>query len=228
MFGAAVADSVVVHIPWTAEAGAGCLLTASTALWLTLSGRGWHGFVAAGFGLFGLIWSGMGAATIVCEVPATEAARAVTGRSDVQVVCAGPVFGGQMLNPNDDGWVMFSAAGRPETVAHVTGKQCAQVRSWRYLRTPGRATLEQARAINTVVHEAEHLSGITNEAVAECAAVQDIPAAVVAMGGTDAEGRAIAAQFYGYWYPMMPDAYRSSDCVDGGPLDTLRPGPVPG
>lgn len=170
----------------------------------------------------------MGLATTLCEVPATTAARAVAGLAGVQVVCAGPVFGGQMLNPNDDGWVMFSAAGKPETVAHVTGEQCAQLRAWRFLRTPGRVTTEQARAINVVVHEAEHLTGLQNEAATECAAIQDIPKAVVAMGGTDAEGRAVADLYYRYWYQMMPDAYRSADCVAGGPMDALRDGPIPG
>ncbi len=217
-----------MHIPWTATAGGGCLAVAAGALWWTLSGRGWHGFTAGGFGLLGLIWCGMGLATTLCEVPATTAARAVAGLAGVQVVCAGPVFGGQMLNPNDDGWVMFSAAGKPETVAHVTGEQCAQLRAWRFLRTPGRVTTEQARAINVVVHEAEHLTGLQNEAATECAAIQDIPKAVVAMGGTDAEGRAVADLYYRYWYQMMPDAYRSADCVAGGPMDALRDGPIPG
>jgi len=217
-----------VHIPWTTTAGGGCLVVSAVALWSTLSGRGWHGLAAGGFGLLGLIWSGMGGATMLCEAPATAAARVVSGQADVQVVCAGPVFGGQMLNPNDAGWVMFSAGGVPDTVARVTGKVCAQLRSWRYLRHPGETTTpEQVWAINTVVHEAEHLSGIANEAVAECAAIQDIPQAVVAMGGTETEGRAVAAAFYRAWYPIMPDAYRSSECVAGGNLDALRDGPIP-
>jgi hypothetical protein len=217
-----------VHIPWTASAGGVCVVVAALALWRTVSGRGWHWFAVAGFGLLGAIWSWMGVATLLCEIPATAAARAVSGRTAAQVVCAGPVFGGQLLNPNDDGWVMFSPAGRPDTIAHVTGKQCALLRSWRYLRSSGQVTADQARAINIVVHEAEHLSGIANEAVAECAAIQDIPTAVIAMGGTEAEGRAVAALFYRYWYPMMPDAYRSADCVAGGALDALRPGALPG
>jgi hypothetical protein len=73
-------------------------------------------------------------------------------------------------------------------------------------------------ALVTVAHEAEHLHGIANEAVAECYAIQRAPSVARALH-IDAGYAALAVRMYWDAYPERPPAYRSTECYDGGPLD---------
>jgi hypothetical protein len=73
-------------------------------------------------------------------------------------------------------------------------------------------------AITTLAHESMHLRGWPDEAQAQCYAIQEDPWTVVRLGGTQAEGAAVArlalAEQGG-----LPSAYQSGECSPGGRLD---------
>lgn len=73
-------------------------------------------------------------------------------------------------------------------------------------------------AITTLAHESMHLRGITNEAQAQCYAVQADAWTTVALGGTEAQGDAVA-QLALALEPALPGEYQSGECRAGGSLD---------
>jgi hypothetical protein len=81
-----------------------------------------------------------------------------------------------------------------------------------------RGARSTAEAVNTLAHESMHLRGFTNEAQAQCYAIQLDAWTVVRLGGTAAEGADVASLVLAL-QPYVPDEYRSSDCRSGGSLD---------
>jgi hypothetical protein len=75
-----------------------------------------------------------------------------------------------------------------------------------------------AEAVNTLVHESMHLRGFVSESQAQCYAIQEDAWAVVHLGGTEAEGDAVANLVLAL-QPGLADEYQSSDCRAGGSLD---------
>jgi len=75
-----------------------------------------------------------------------------------------------------------------------------------------------AEAINTLAHESMHLRGFTDEAQAQCYAIQLDAWTVERLGGTAAEGADVAALVLAL-QSYVPDEYRSSECRAGGALD---------
>jgi hypothetical protein len=73
-------------------------------------------------------------------------------------------------------------------------------------------------AITTLTHESMHLRGWTDEATAQCYAIQDDPWTVVQLGGTQAEGAAVASLALAE-QGAMPSEYQSGECRAGGGLD---------
>jgi hypothetical protein len=78
-----------------------------------------------------------------------------------------------------------------------------------------RGTVE---AINTLTHEAMHLRGFIDEAQTQCYAIQLDAWTVVRLGGTLAEGAALA-NFVLAMQPGMPTEYQSAACRSVGSLD---------
>ena len=64
-----------------------------------------------------------------------------------------------------------------------------------------------------------HVSGIRDEAKAECEGMQTIAKAAVLLGRPPAEARYLAVLYARHWYPGWPPRYRSPECHDGGRLD---------
>ena len=84
-----------------------------------------------------------------------------------------------------------------------------------------------AQAIETLAHEAAHMSGILPDDVAECTGMQWIQTVAVALGDTPDDGEAIAKYFWDEIYAskkLAAPAYWSADCRPGGPLDVRPPG----
>ena len=75
-----------------------------------------------------------------------------------------------------------------------------------------------AEAVNTLVHESMHLRGFVSESQAQCYAIQEDAWAVVRLGGTEAEGDAVANLVLAL-QPGLADEYQSSDCRAAGSLD---------
>lgn len=154
-------------------------------------------------------------------------------RRDVRIRCQG-VIGDALDVGAEAGSVQFDTDGRPADTAELKRGVCTSLRSFAEdvadpefgcvaldRRCP-RPVLRSMWAVHTLAHEAWHLAGEQNEAVAECYALQTTAWASERLGASPVEGQAIARYVAAHMYPDMPAAYRSADCRDGGPLD-LRP-----
>jgi hypothetical protein len=166
-------------------------------------------------------------------------ASALAGRP-VEIRCQG--FWSAFVDiRNRTGEVRFENGELPDH-AFLTRKACRELKRFRAAVHPqldclraahSTGTLEldgacargahaTAEAISTLAHEAMHLRGFMAEAQAQCYAIQSVAWTAVGLGGTAAEGAALAALVLGR-QPALPAEYQSSDCRAGGALD-LRPG----
>ena len=91
----------------------------------------------------------------------------------------------------------------------------------RELRDPVRACppalADVALALVTLAHEAEHVSGVTNEAETECYARQHVRTLALRLGVK--RGQAAILGRYAGRRARMPAEYQSPECRDGGQYD---------
>ena len=122
--------------------------------------------------------------------------------------------GGETLGP----WSAFASGPgielSPEICAELTRLALRRAPVWTDPRPDALAW-----SVSALAHEAQHVSGIHDEALAECYGMQSIAAAARRLGRTPAEGRYLASLFWRRWYPWIRASYRSPDCRNGGPLD---------
>lgn len=116
------------------------------------------------------------------------------------------------------GYVRWRADGSPEPWALIKRDQCHHLAA--YVRSGARRpTRDQVVAVHVLTHEAMHMSGRLDEAVAECAAVQRDAQTARLLGARPADAAALAAAYWANIYPLMPDRYRSGECRPGGAMD---------
>ena len=153
----------------------------------------------------------------LADVASTLAGRAVTVR------CETLTQAWTDAHP-EAGYVWFDAAGRPASEATITAATSDDLRGWvgsdHLAPTPAEVV-----AVHALTHEAMHLAGHLDEAVAECAAVQRDARTATLLGATDAQGSALAGTYWRQVYGRLPDAYRTTDCAPGGRLDERLPTP---
>jgi hypothetical protein len=75
-----------------------------------------------------------------------------------------------------------------------------------------------SEALMTLAHESMHLRGWADEATAQCYGIQEVAYTVEQLGGTAAEGQAVAS-FMLAVQGGMPEEYQSGECRAGGQLD---------
>jgi hypothetical protein len=103
-------------------------------------------------------------------------------------------------------------------VGPIKRDQCHHLAA--YVRSGARRpTRDQVVAVHVLTHEAVHMSGRLDEAVAECAAVQRDAQTARLLGARPADAAALAATYWANIYPLMPDRYRSGECRPGGAMD---------
>ncbi len=170
-------------------------------------------------------------------------AHVLAGRS-VGVKCQG--FWGAMLDINGRSGEVQFPVGRPPDHMFLTrgvcgrlsafmgarqhrGLDCLETVDWahwsleaNYNEPCERHARGDAEAINTLAHESMHLRGITGEAQAQCDAIQADAWTVERLGGTAAEGAAVADYILAL-QPALPSEYQSGECRSGGALD-VAPG----
>lgn len=137
----------------------------------------------------------------------TEAAQATTGRTDIDVRC------GRIWDLVTD----FRGSTRPgfvywdSTTANLQLPQCINAAGW------ADDPLDEGNRIGMMVlsHEVAHLSGHRNESETECVSMWAAPQTAVALGGSEAEGRATAQWYATSYNPRMPGEYRSPGCLSG-------------
>jgi hypothetical protein len=78
-----------------------------------------------------------------------------------------------------------------------------------------------AAAVVTLSHEPQHSTGIADESVAECNAIQLANWTAITLGATPAYATALVRTYWRHYGEELP-AYRSSMCRKGGKLDLGR------
>jgi hypothetical protein len=120
------------------------------------------------------------------------------------------------------GYVKYGADGVPEHRTLIKHGPCADLRA--YLRSSkAHPSLDQVIAVHILTHESMHMSGITSESLAECAAVQRDDRMAQLLGATPDEALALARTYWRSVYPNMPPDYVTGDCRAGGRLDEHLP-----
>ena len=116
------------------------------------------------------------------------------------------------------GYVRYGADGVPEHRTLIKHDPCKALNAYR--RSDKRAPTDaQVIAVHVLTHESMHMRGLTDEAAAECAAMQRDELTAKLLGATDAEARELARRYWLSDYPRMPDDYRSGACAPGGAMD---------
>ena len=86
--------------------------------------------------------------------------------------------------------------------------------------TVARDDVLAADALQVLAHETRHFSATgSNEAVAECHALQRVDELAAALGAEAAVARRLAELAWTDVYPSLPAEYRSPECKPGGALD---------
>lgn len=116
------------------------------------------------------------------------------------------------------GFVPYDENGVPRPVTTLKRGPCQDLRSYLGGAT-AHPTSDEVVAVHVLTHEAMHLRGETDEAVAECEAVQRDALTARMLGASARQARELAVRYWLTVYPDMPDDYRSRDCVPGGVLD---------
>jgi len=150
------------------------------------------------------------------------AASVLAGRP-VTVRCQG--FGAAFVDSGLElGYVRYGVDGVPERSALIKRDQCRDLAA--YLRAgKDRPSRAQVIAVHVLTHEAMHMAGITDEGLAECAAVQRDARTAALLGAPAGAARVLAGDYWRTVYPYLPGGYRSAGCVPGGPLDEHLPDP---
>jgi hypothetical protein len=78
---------------------------------------------------------------------------------------------------------------------------------------------DEVVAVHVLTHESMHMRGETNEALAECEAVQRDRTTAALLGATEAAAAKLALRYWLTVYPSMPEGYFSPECKPGGVMD---------
>ncbi len=176
---------------------------------------------------FPMISVGLGlTASLLCMVPVQQHARleerlsaAATRLVGAHVVVHCQSFGETWTDAGAElGFVRWGNDGVPEHRTVIKYDQCNDLSAW--LDHHGRhASRDQVIAVHVLTHESMHMAGQTDEARAECAAVQRDRTTARLLGASDGDARDLALRYWHEVYPWMPDGYRSDECRSGGSLD---------
>lgn len=116
------------------------------------------------------------------------------------------------------GYVKYNASGRPEHKTLIKREQCRDLVKYGNSNKTN-PSQQQVIAVHVLTHEAMHMSGITDEAAAECAAVQRDARLARLLGASASAAATLAKMYWQSVYPYMPGDYRSAECRSGGSLD---------
>ncbi len=120
------------------------------------------------------------------------------------------------------GYVRYGPDGVPARATLIKRDQCSDLRD--YLGSDKDSpSPDQVVAVHVLSHEARHMAGITDEAIAECGAMQRDARTAQLLGADPTQAQRLARQYWLTVYPRMADDYRSSQCQPGGSLDERLP-----
>jgi hypothetical protein len=120
------------------------------------------------------------------------------------------------------GYVKWGPDGVPEHETLIKRGPCRELHA--YLASAKlQPSDDQVIAVHVLTHESMHMRGVTDEAAAECAAMQRDAETAKLLGADQAHALALARRYWLVMYPRMPDDYRNGSCAPGGALDEHLP-----
>lgn len=138
------------------------------------------------------------------QIMATRVVRQVSGQDDAVARCA-------RRTPDALNLSMYSGfvAWDSPHVARLRAQTCSDLSSWLWSskRSP---SLPQIVALHVVVHEAEHVAGVWDEAAAECAAMAADPEVAVSSGAEASTAESMARLYRAQVYPHLAAEYISA------------------
>jgi hypothetical protein len=150
-----------------------------------------------------------------------EVASQIAGRQ-VEVHCPGTVKKLVDISPHA-GSVYFDGNGTPADYTELNDATCSMLDDFAEGDTGADDALRVARALHVLAHESIHLSGVRDEAQADCFGFQKAAFIAEELGASPEEAQRYAELAVIERSHTAPPEYRSPDCHDGGLLD-LDPG----
>jgi hypothetical protein len=146
-----------------------------------------------------------------------KVASQIAGRR-VEVDCPGTVKKLLDISANS-GSVYFDGNGRPADHTELNDATCSTLDDFAEGDTGPEDEVRVARALHVLAHESIHLSGIQDEAQADCYGFQKTAFVAEELGASPGEARRYAELAVLEREQTAPPEYRSQECHDGGLLD---------
>jgi hypothetical protein len=144
-------------------------------------------------------------------------ASRIAGR-EVEVHCPGTLEKLVEISPHA-GSVYFDGNGQPADYTELNDATCSTLDDFAEGDTDDADSLRVAQALHVLAHESIHLSGIRNEAQADCFGFQQTAFAAEELGAPPEEAQRYAELAVIERARGAPPEYRSPECHDGGMLD---------
>lgn len=146
------------------------------------------------------------------------ALRELLGRDDAYVHCER--LSAALLDASgNEGSVTWTADGSLPRRADLTWSTCRNLAKWERSGQKASAPRSQIIAVHVLAHEAMHVSGVMDEAEAECRAMQYDARLAELLGADPDEAAALAERYWREVYPNARTDYRSPGCAPGRALD---------
>lgn len=116
------------------------------------------------------------------------------------------------------GVVAMPVDGSLPHVAHLSYDTCKSLASY-VIGSKAEPANDETVAVQVFTHEIMHLTGIRDEAAAECAAIQHSASVAALLGAQKEEAMGLSQHYYAAGYPNIDPAYASAECGPGGKLD---------
>ena len=154
------------------------------------------------------------------EAALARIAGVIAGR-EVRISCPGTLAAITEIAAQDGTVALRLPTGRPADETKLSNDTCARLRALPARqdasstacarRRTARARCEQtAIAVNVLSHEAWHLAGVREEAIAQCYALQTNATRRVRLGATPDDAEAVASFVLRDVQPALPSDYQSS------------------
>jgi hypothetical protein len=174
--------------------------------------------------LLGVVAAGLATPTVLRHREEGHLAKVATVLVGQHVTVHCQTFGQTFTDLSGDlGYVRYGPGG-PELHTTIQRGPCSDLKHY-YNGDQARPSAAETIAVHVLTHESMHMRGETNEAIAECEAMQRDAETAQLLGASPQEGLALARAYWLTDYPNMPGNYRTADCVLNGKLDERLPDP---
>jgi hypothetical protein len=147
-------------------------------------------------------------------------ASQIAGRA-VEVRCSGTLKKLVDISPHA-GSVYFDGSGRPADYTDLNDATCSSLDDFAEGETGPGDAVRVAQALHVLAHESIHLSGVRDEAQADCFGFQKTAFVAEELGASSEDARRYAELAVLERARSAPPEYRSPDCHEGGLLDLDR------